>query len=74
LYPLTFDPNLNYYAFIAGGSIFPTSVDVQLDVSDGNEVSAVPVPAAVWLFGSGLLGFISYSRRNKRLSADGNPS
>ncbi|MEJ2619755.1 MAG: hypothetical protein P8163_05725 [Candidatus Thiodiazotropha sp.] len=69
----TFDPNTNYYAFVAGGSIFPTDVDVQLDVSDGNDVSAVPVPAAVWLFGSGLLGFASYSRRNKRLSNDSNP-
>lgn len=27
------------------------------------EVSAVPVPAAVWLFGSGLLGLIGLSRR-----------
>jgi hypothetical protein len=26
-------------------------------------VSAVPVPAAVWLFGSGLLGLLGYSRR-----------
>ncbi len=26
-------------------------------------VSAVPVPAAVWLFGSGLLGMIGYSKR-----------
>jgi hypothetical protein len=66
--PRTFDPDTNYYAFIAGGSIFPANVDVQLDISDGNDVSAVPVPAAVWLFGSGLLGFVSYSRRNKRLS------
>lgn len=28
-------------------------------------VSAVPVPAAVWLFGSGLLGFIGIARRKK---------
>ena len=27
--------------------------------------SAVPVPAAVWLFGSGLLGLIGVARRNK---------
>jgi hypothetical protein len=26
-------------------------------------VSAVPVPAAIWLFGSALLGFIGYGRR-----------
>jgi hypothetical protein len=30
-----------------------------------NAVSAVPVPAAVWLFGSGLLGLVGISRRKK---------
>jgi hypothetical protein len=29
------------------------------------EVSAVPVPAAVWLFGSGLLGLIVIARKKK---------
>ena len=29
------------------------------------DVSAVPVPAAVWLFGSGLLGLIGVARRKK---------
>jgi len=29
------------------------------------DVSAVPVPAAVWLFGSGLLGLIGIARRKK---------
>ena len=33
-------------------------------VHDGN-VSAVPVPAAVWLFGSGLLGLVGMARRKK---------
>lgn len=33
-------------------------------VHEGN-VSAVPVPAAVWLFGSGLLGLIGIARRKK---------
>jgi hypothetical protein len=33
-------------------------------VHAGN-VSAIPVPAAVWLFGSGLLGLIGISRRKK---------
>ena len=28
-------------------------------------ISAVPVPAAVWLFGSGLLGLVGISRRKK---------
>ena len=29
------------------------------------EVSAVPVPAAVWLFGSGLIGLFGFARRKK---------
>ena len=27
-----------------------------------NIISAVPIPAAVWLFGSGLLGLLGFSR------------
>ena len=29
-----------------------------------NAYSVVPVPAAIWLFGSGLIGLIGFSRRN----------
>ncbi len=60
--PMIFDPNEHYYAFVAGGSALPTTVDVDL------QVSAVPVPAAVWLFGSGLLGLIGFNRRKQTLS------
>ena len=43
-------------------------VQGMLDIGSGNSlhvtsVSAVPVPAAVWLFGSGLLGLIGVARR-----------
>lgn len=30
---------------------------------DGYPVPAVPVPPAIWLFGSGLIGFIGIARR-----------
>ena len=39
--------------FLADGSVFATVAEVQ----------AVPVPAAVWLFGSGLLGLIGLARK-----------
>ncbi len=52
-----FDPNEHYYAFLAGGSVSPTTVGVDL------AVSSVPVPAAVWLFGSGIVGLIGAARR-----------
>ena len=43
-------------------------VDYTLHISQGydHQVSAVPVPAAVWLFGTGLLALFGVSRRNNR--------
>ena len=35
---------------------------------DINVVPAVPVPAAVWLFGSGLLGLVGVARRKARIA------
>jgi len=40
---------------LTGGSVTAT----------GGSVTAVPVPAAVWLFGSGLLGLVGVARRKK---------
>lgn len=34
-------------------------------ILSGSQVSAVPVPATIWLFGSGLLGLIGVSRQKK---------
>lgn len=44
-----------------GGS----SDNVGLDNILFSQMAAVPVPAAVWLFGSGLLGLIGFSKRKK---------
>lgn len=35
------------------------------NVTFGSETPAIPVPAAVWLFGSGLIGLIGIARRKK---------
>jgi hypothetical protein len=48
---------------------FP-GITVAFDIGSGNSmtvlsVSSVPVPAALWLFGSGLLGLIGISKRKK---------
>jgi len=50
---------INQYAFI--DNIHPTA---NLHNILGNELlSAIPVPAAIWLFGSGLIGLIGFARR-----------
>lgn len=58
-YPLAYI--LNFSGGYQGtlDKVFSTSVWA---VHDG-DVSAVPVPAAVWLFGSGLIGLIGFARR-----------
>jgi len=40
-------------------------LDYQVTFSRDVVVSGVPVPAAAWLFGSGLLGLIGFARRKK---------
>ena len=57
------DPDLNthYSSDISAGQFTGSWL-----VSDGPwEASVVPVPAAVWLFGSGLLGLMGVARRKK---------
>ena len=50
-------------------SLAPQLLGSWSSLSDGtltfNSVSAVPVPAAVWLFGSGLVGLVGVARRRK---------
>jgi hypothetical protein len=48
----------NSYSITFGTGANVIEVDVQV-------VSAIPVPAAVWLFGSGLLGLVGIARRKK---------
>ncbi len=46
-----------------GGFLSAGSFGEQFPVFSGATVSIVPVPAAVWLFGSGLVGLIGIARR-----------
>lgn len=52
-------------ALATGGLPFKVKID-NMVVSD---VAAVPVPAAVWLFGSGLVGLVSLGRKKSALVA-----
>ena len=64
---LTDDSGANWYADTGytslGGSLY------NVHFADGSllqvDVRVVPVPAAVWLFGSGLLGLVGIARRKK---------
>ena len=51
----------NYSVCVAGQDVAPyAAVDFTYDA-----VSNVPVPAAVWLFGSALIGLMGVARRKK---------
>ena len=53
------------FAAVCGGSPSCTADYYFDNVSIMADVNAVPIPAAVWLFGSGLLGLIGVARRKK---------
>lgn len=53
------------YSFSVFGQGASEAGAFSLDYSLQIEVSAVPIPAAAWLFGSGLLGLIGIARRKK---------
>jgi hypothetical protein len=70
------DPGMDFYViasmgaeskngFVDGWNTLTMSFDNDTALVAAS-VSAVPVPAAVWLFGSGLLGLMGISRRSKR--------
>ena len=48
---------------LTGGSIVGYFTGTHLDSAELGPVSVVPVPAAVWLFGSGLIGLMGMAYR-----------
>jgi hypothetical protein len=52
------------YMEIQDGQSF--NLDSRKFSANSFQVTTVPVPAAVWLFGSGLLGMVSIAKRKKR--------
>ena len=59
----TFD--LEYSSYITGGSFDGQTGFWHLQGTFTEAAPEVPVPAAVWLFGSGLLGLVGVARRKK---------
>jgi len=58
--------NFDYYVYVVQGAGPVSGGDWDYTLTfEVNELSAVPVPAAVWLFGSGLLGLVGMARRKK---------
>ena len=64
----TFSQTLNLgagdYIFTISGFAL-NALDPKINSDYDLTMSAVPLPAAAWLFGTALLGFVSFSRRRK---------
>ena len=64
----TFDSGANPQEFSVNNFTLLTSKNFGDQVAFG-EFSAVPVPAAVWLFGTALIGLIGFGKRKSRIAA-----
>jgi hypothetical protein len=61
---------VNFQLDLAGTGLLGSNIGVRWGMTCANDaiegsVSTVPVPAAAWLFGSGLLGLVGVARRRK---------
>lgn len=63
-----FNVGLNTISVLASDYGGATFFDMQLVADDGiapPDLNPIPVPAAVWLFGTALIGLVGFSRRKK---------
>jgi hypothetical protein len=58
----------------ATSSTVISDVVFSFGTQEGSNVAAVPIPAAVWLFGSGLLGLVAIARRRQGGVLRGSPA
>jgi hypothetical protein len=62
---------MTYSGDISG--ILPTAFDgnnaIAIDHLTAQALSAVPVPAAIWLFGTALIGLVGFGKRKARIAA-----
>ena len=66
LYDHPSTPSAYYFRFSSGGTTAAALfAEKHVWAVQTGDVSAVPVPAAVWLFGSGLIGLVGMARRKK---------
>jgi len=62
------NPSVNeaFRATDAAGDLYPwQSYDMGIGVRISGDVTAVPIPAAAWLFGTGLVGLLAMARRKR---------
>lgn len=60
------DPNDPYPAITFTDTFIGTAFDAnQVSMGFNYSISAIPLPPALWLFGSGLLGLVGIARRKK---------
>jgi len=65
-----FNPvSVDQYDNAAGASTWTFASDGTLTFMSPDELAPVPLPAAVWLFGSGLFGLVAISRRKRQAAA-----
>ncbi len=67
-YTLGWNNSFNNLTAMIGG--YSTSINGSVQVTLGGTLQPVPVPAALWLFGSGLIGLAAFACRRRAMPHD----